>query len=74
MDEAIEKFAKAKTLKPTWIENSLYLAKAMVAKDAKANKQEIAKELNDAAALNPENSADRQAHEEVKSMQKKYAK
>lgn len=61
-------------MKPDWIENSLYLAKALIAKDAKGKKQEIAKELNEAASMTPDNNADRQALEEVKTMQKKYAK
>jgi hypothetical protein len=59
-------------LKPEWIENRLYLAKALIAKDAKANKQDIARELKEAASTTPDNNADRQAHEEVKKLAKKY--
>lgn len=75
MDEAIEKFLKVKELKPTWIENVLYYAKALAAKDSKSNKEEISKELKQAAEMTPENDADRKAQEEVKELlRKKYAK
>jgi hypothetical protein len=61
-------------LKPNWIENILYYAKALAAKDSKANKQEISKELKEAAEMTPENNADRQAQQEVRLMLKKYGK
>ena len=74
MDEAIEKFAKVKELKPNWIENILYFVKSMAAKDAKGKKEEISKELRAALSMNPENTADRSALEEVKTLAKKYVK
>jgi len=74
MDEAIEKFAKVKELKPDWIENILYYVKSMISKDAKGKKQEISIELKEAVSMTAVNSADRNALEEVKVLAKKYVK
>ncbi|KAI6202780.1 hypothetical protein M3Y94_00479900 [Aphelenchoides besseyi] len=72
MDEAIEKFQKVADLKPDWIENLLYLAKAFIGKSAKQYKSELAKVLKQCVELTPTNAADRQAQEEAKPLLKKY--
>ncbi|KAI6207265.1 hypothetical protein M3Y99_01853600 [Aphelenchoides fujianensis] len=72
MEEAIEKFEKVAELKPDWIENFLYLAKAYIAKDPKGNKQKIADALKKCVELQPANASDRAAQEEAKGLIKKY--
>ena len=74
MDEAIEKFERVTELKSDWIENFLYLAKAYIAKDAKANRAKLVEALKRAVAIEPINASERSARDEAAAFLKKYSK
>lgn len=74
MEEAIEKFERVAELAPDMIENHLYLAKAYIAKDAKANRAPIVAALERATNINPKDASGRRAHDEAATLLKKYSK